>query len=188
MILRVNLATTPLETHRRFRVFSAAAVAVAGLVFAVLAWRVYFLRKAETSFRLESASVSRELDVLSSQRGELDRFFFEPENAKLHDRASFINTIIDARSFNWTNMFMDLERILPLGVHVISIEPKQVNGQASVKLTIGASSDEAKSKFLNGLEQSGVFSHLQLVSVRAPTQESSGDQVVLELTVIYSRA
>ena len=188
MILSVNLATTPLETHRRFRVFSVAAGAVAGLVFAVLAWRVYSLRETETAFRLESASVSRELDALSSQRAELDRFFFESENAKLHDRASFINTIIDARSFNWTNMFMDLERILPLGVHVISIEPKQVNGQASVKLTMGASSDEAKSKFLEALEQSSVFSHLQLVSVRAPTQQASGDQVVLELTVIYSRA
>src|SRR5438105_2044653 len=188
MILSVNLATAPLKTHRRFRVFSAATGVVAGVVFAVLAWRVYFLHEAETALRLESASISRELDVLSRQREELDRFFFEPENAKLHDRASFVNTIIDARSFNWTNMFMDLEKILPLGVHVISIEPKQENGQASVKLTIGAASDEAKSRFLQALEQSGVFSRLQLVSVRAPTQQSSGEQVVLELTVIYSRA
>ena len=83
---------------------------------------------------------------------------------------------------------MDLEKMLPLGVHVMSIEPKQVNGQASVKLTLGAVSDEAKLKFLNAVEQSNVFSHLQLISVKAPTQEPSVDQVVMELTVIYSRA
>jgi len=29
---------------------------------------------------------------------------------------------------------------------------------------------------------------LQLANVRAPRQESIGDQVILELTVIYSRA
>lgn len=188
MILNVNLATQPLETHRRFRVFSAALTVVAAVVFLTLAWRVYVLWKAETTFRTESASVSREMDGLSTERDNLDRFFSEPENSKLHDRASFINAIIDARSFNWTHMFMDLERILPIGVHVISIEPKQVNGQASVKLAIGASSDEAKTKFLHALEQSGVFSHLQINNVRSGVHEASGDQVVLELTVIYSRA
>ena len=188
MILNVNLATEPLETHRRFRVFSAALGVVSIVVFVALAWRVYILWKAETAFRTESASVSREMEELTAQREKLDRFFSEPDNARLNDRASFVNTIIDARSFNWTHMFMDLEKILPLGVHVISIEPKQVSGQASVKLTIGAASDEAKQIFLHALEQSSVFSHLQLISVRAPTRQASGDQVELELTVIYSRA
>ena len=189
MILGVNLATQPLETHRRFRVFSVAAGAIAAVAFVVLAWRVYALRQAETAFRLENASTSREIERLNEQREELDRFFSEPENARLHDRASFINTLIDARSFNWTRMFMDLEKVLPIGVHIISIEPKQLNGQASVKLVFGAANDEAKNKFLHALEeQSGAFSHLQLVGVRTPTQETSGDQVIIEPTVIYSRA
>ncbi|PYT78905.1 MAG: hypothetical protein DMG40_18495 [Acidobacteria bacterium] len=188
MILNVNLATEPLETHRRFRVFSAIIGMVAATLCLALAWHVYALRKAETAFFAESASVSREMDELIAQREKLDRFFSEPENAKLDDRASFINDIIEARSFNWTNMFMDLERILPIGVHVISIEPKQVNRQASVKLTIGAASDEARVKFLHALEESNVFSHLQLMTVRAPTGQATGDQVVLELTVVYSRA
>ncbi|HYY72422.1 MAG TPA: hypothetical protein VE778_02405 [Candidatus Bathyarchaeia archaeon] len=188
MILGVNLATQPFETHRRFRVFSAVCGAVLALACFLLAWRAHALRKADTAFRIESASAVREIDALTSQREELDRFFSQPENAKLHDRASFINTIIDARSFNWTRMFMDLEKILPLGVHVISIEPKQVNNQASVKLVLGAANDEAKIKFLHALEQSSAFSHLQLGGVHAPAQETTGDMVIIELTVIYSRA
>jgi type IV pilus assembly protein PilN len=188
MILGVNLATQPLETHRRFRAFSAAVGAVAAAVFFCLAWQVYSLRKAEASFHLESATVHRKLEALTAQREELDRFFVVPENAELHDRATFINSIIDARSFNWTHMFMDLEKVLPIGVHVISIEPKQVNGQASVKLTFGTASDAGRIKFLHALEQSTAFSHLQLVRVRAPTQQASGDQEIIELTVVYSRA
>lgn len=188
MILNVNLATEPFATHRRFRVFSAALGAVAVVVCFALAWRVYVLWKAETAFRTESAAVLKEMEALTAQREQLDRFFSEPENSKLDDRASFINTIIDAKSFNWTNMFMDLERIVPIGVHVISIEPKQMNGQVSVKLTIGAADDDAKGKFLHALEQSSVFSHLQLISVRAPTRDTIGDKVELDLSVIYSRA
>lgn len=188
MILGVNLATKPLETHRRFWVFSPAVAAIAAVACLWLASHVYALHKAESLYRMESAAVSGEIDALTSQREKLDRFFSQPENAQLHDRASFINTIIDARSFNWTHMFMDLEKIMPIGVHVISIEPKQVNGQASVKLTCGAVSDEAKTLLLHALEESTVFSHLQLVSVRAPNQEAGGDREIIELTVVYSRA
>lgn len=188
MILHLNLATKPLETHRRFRVFSSIAGMIAAAAFVGLGWHVYTVRRAEAAFRIESAATLKEINALVAQRESLDRFFSDSENAQLHDRAAFINTIIDARSFNWTNMFMDLEKILPLGVHVLSIEPKQVNGQASVKLTLGAVSDEAKLKFLQALEQSNAFSHLQLITVRGPTQEPSVDQVIMELTVVYSRA
>jgi Tfp pilus assembly protein PilN len=188
MLVRLNLAIKPLETHRRFFVFSCAGVALAGIVLLVLGWHVYSVHKADAVFRMQSEKNMREIDQLSTQRHDLDRFFSEPDNAKLHDRAALINTILDARSFNWTRMFMDLEKVLPGGVRVMDIAPKQVNGQAAVKLTVGAASEEAKLEFLRALEQSDVFSQLQLVSVHAPVQESGGDRVILELTVIYSRA
>ncbi|HVH59804.1 MAG TPA: hypothetical protein VM709_05705, partial [Candidatus Sulfotelmatobacter sp.] len=87
MRLNVNLATEPLRTHRRFRVVSAALAAVAAVVCLALAWRVYVLWKAETAFRTESAAVLKEMEALTAQREQLDRFFSEPENSKLDDRA-----------------------------------------------------------------------------------------------------
>jgi type IV pilus assembly protein PilN len=188
MQVRLNLATKPLETHRRFLLFSSATGVLAAILFVVLGWHLNSLRKTDATFRSQTASTLHQIDTLTTERHELERFFSEPSNAKLHDRATFVNTILDARSFNWTRMFMDLEMVLPGGVRVLSIEPKQVNGQAAVKLTVGASSEQEKQKFLRALEQSGTFSHLQLTNVHAPRQESNGDQVILELTVIYSRA
>ena len=84
-------------------------------------------------------------------------------------------------------MFMALEKVLPEGVRVLSIEPKQVGGQAAVKMTVNAASEDAKVKFLNALEQSGAFSHLQLASVHVNDQGAGGGQLILEITVIYSR-
>ncbi len=65
-------------------------------------------------------------------------------------------------------MFMDLERILPGGVRVISIEPKQVQGRVQVKLSVGTSSDEAKLKFLRALEDSKEFTDIELQNEHAP--------------------
>jgi hypothetical protein len=188
MDVRFNLATEPLETHRRFLVLSWAVGAVAVLLFAALSYHVYGVRKTDASYRVLREKSDRDIERLSGQRQELDAFFTRPENAELHDRAAFVNSIIDARSFNWTRMFVDLEKVLPDGVRVMNIEPSQVNGQAAVKLIVGAVSEEAKVGFLKALEGSDVFSHLELITVRPPNQEGTGDKVVLELTVIYSRA
>jgi type IV pilus assembly protein PilN len=107
----------------------------------------------------------------------------------LHDRADFINNILDARSFNWTLMFMDLERILPGGVRVISIEPKQVAGHVELKLTVGASSDESESKFERALIESKQFTEVQILNVHTGgiAGAQNGDQKVILLTTVYLR-
>ena len=39
-------------------------------------------------------------------------------------RAAYLNSLIQQSAFPWIQIFMDLERILPEGVRVVSIEPK----------------------------------------------------------------
>jgi len=78
--------------------------------------------------RAETVATNAKIADLQDQRADLERFFLQPANAKLHDRAAFLNSLIDERSFDWTQMFMDLERILPGGVRVVSIEPGRSRG------------------------------------------------------------
>jgi type IV pilus assembly protein PilN len=176
-----------METHRRFLTLYGTLMSLAAILFVVLGWHANSVRKTDAAFRVERERLAAQINALTDQRQQLDHFFMQPENAKLHGRAMFVNSIIDAQSFNWTQMFMDLEHILPGGVRVMSIEPKQVGGQAAVRLTVGATNEDAKRDFLNALEKSDVFSHVELSSVRAANRPSDIDQIILELTVFYSR-
>ena len=187
MRLRLNLATKPLETHRKFIAGSTLVGIVAALVFLSLGWYVYLARKANAEMRAKSAKILQQVAELQQQRTTLERFFALDENARLHDRAAFINSLIDARSFNWTLMFMDLEKVLPPGVRVVSIEPKQEKGRIEVKFMIGATSDDAKLKFIKALEDSKTFSQIQVINWHAPAPGASGDQIMVELTAEYSR-
>jgi type IV pilus assembly protein PilN len=187
MKVRLNLATKPLETHRKFIAGSTLVGLVAVIVFLSLGWHVYLARKANAEMRAKSAKILQQVAELEQQRAALERFFALDENARLHDRAAFINSLIDARSFNWTLMFMDLERVLPAGVRVVSIDPKQEKGRIEVKFMIGATSDDAKLKFIKALEDSKTFSHIQVVGLHAPTPGASGEQIMVELTAEYSR-
>lgn len=185
MRVPVNLATKPMETHRRFLTFCGTLIALFALPCPWLVWHVYSLRKADAAFRIQTESTAAEIETLTGQRQELNRFFALPENATLHDRAAFINTIIDAQSLNWTRMFLGLERVLPGGVRVLNVEPKLENGQAAIKLTVGALTEEAKREFLSSLERSQSFSNVELVNVRMSPQGAASDPIVLELTLIY---
>ncbi len=189
MRVRLNLATKALETHRRFLAGAGLTAVVAGLVFLVLGWHVYSARKAYAELRARTEKMHEEMARLEQQRGDLERYFVQKDISELNDRAAFINGILDARSLNWTQMFMDLERILPGGVRVISIEPKQAAGHVELKLTIGTISDEAELKFEHALEESKKFSEVQIVNIRAQdsTGNTSGDLKIVQLTTIYSR-
>ena len=58
MLVRFNLATKPLETHRVFLALCGAAGALAVLAFLVLGWHVYKVRKADTIYRIGSITKS----------------------------------------------------------------------------------------------------------------------------------
>jgi type IV pilus assembly protein PilN len=188
MRVRLNLATKPLETHRKFVAGSGLLGVIAAIVFLSLGWHVYLARKANAEMRAKSAKILQQVAELEQQRASLEHFFNLDENRNLHDRAAYINSLIDARSFNWTLMFMDLEKVLPAGVRVVSIEPKQVKGRIEVKFIIGATSDEAKLKFLKALEDSKTFTHVELVATQHPTSGAGADQIVVELNAEYLRS
>jgi hypothetical protein len=188
MKVRLNLATDPLQTHRKFLAAAALMGVIAGAVFVALGWHVYAVRRADEAVRAKAANVRRELAILMVQRRQLEGFFAEDQNAKLHDRSVFLNSLIDEQSLNWTQMFMDLEKIFPVGVHLLSIEPKHEKGQVQVKLLVGAISDDAKLKFLRGLEASPAFTHVEEVHESTVTSSTPGpDRLQIELTVVYSR-
>jgi Tfp pilus assembly protein PilN len=188
MRVRLNLATKPLESHRRFFAGAGLSIFVAGVAFLFLGWHVYSVRTAAAEVRARAEKIRLESATYDAQRKELDRFFNQKDIVDLHDRAAFINGIIVVRSFNWTQMFMDLERILPPGVRVIRIEPKQVAGHVEVDLTVGATTDEVKLQFMHALEKSNQFTEVRERSEGTPNaaNNQTGDQRIVQLTAFYS--
>lgn len=187
----LNLATSPLQTHRKFLAASTVIGAVAAAVFVGLGWHVYSVRQSESAIRARTDQMQQEMSALMRQRADLQSFFAQEQNAKLYERSVFLNSLIDEQSLNWTQMFMDLEKILPTGVRLVSIQPKSEKGRVEVKLHIGAINDDAKLKFLRALEGSQVFREVRELSDSQSEPQQGGlasDRLQVELTVVYTRS
>jgi len=185
MQVRLNLATNPMETHRRFLAAATVVAVLGGLLFLDLGWHFYSLRKADADLRARTQKVQSEIDQLQTQRRELDAFFSKQEDAHLRDRAIFLSSVIESRSFNWTQMFMDLERTLPHGVHVVRISPTLDKGTLAVKFMVGAVNEEAKLKLIKAFEDSKSFSHVRLEWERTATV-AGVDPLTIEFSAVYS--
>src|SRR5277367_3199044 len=186
MKLRLNLSTTPLENKRPFAAAATVLGAVGLLTFLLLAHAAYTSWRANRQLRSEISHWQSEIRANRQKQAELDAYFQTPQAREVLDRAAFLNSLIGQRSFPWTKVFMDLEQILPPGVRVVNISPKLESGRAQVELTIGAESDESKIKFLQNLEQSKVFSDVQVKDDRRSDQQLGGDKITVQLTAWYS--
>jgi hypothetical protein len=187
MYVRLNLATNPLLSHRRFLAGSVAVGILGLLLFVGLGWRAYNLRKAEEDLRARSSKIQKEMAAAGQEREALERYFAQQEAAGFQDHAKFVVGVLQARSINWTQMFMDLERILPPGVRIVRIEPKLEKGIVTVHFVVGATNQEAKLKLLKSFENSTAFSHVALQSERAATQPG-GDPLTIEFVAEYSNS
>jgi Tfp pilus assembly protein PilN len=185
MKIRLNLATSPLENHRRFALGAALVGTVALVVLVLLSWHVYSARRAERALRAEIARLEKQTEQLRRQRRELEDYFNRAEIRKMRDRSGYLNGLIEQRSFPWTKIFAELEHILPDGVRVVSISPKMSEGRIEVKLVVGATGDESKLKFLRALEASKEFSGIQLLAETRPSRAGEADKVYLELVAAW---
>lgn len=185
MRVRLNLATSPLEKNRRFAVFSTMIGSIGLAAMGLLSWNVHSMRRSNTAIRLEQARMESDMQTLRRRRADLEAFFNRPETIQRRDLSAFLNGLIAQRAFPWTRIFMDLERSLPDGVRVVSIEPRLAEAHLELKLTIGAKTDEGKLKFLKALEDSHAFSNIEVLGENRAGRPGD-DQVVMALNARYA--
>jgi hypothetical protein len=186
MKLHLNLATLPQANNRPFLAAAALVGTLSLVAFLVLSHAAYASWRASRDLRADIARWENQVRTDRQRQQDLEMYFRSPGAQKTLDRSSFLNSLIDERSFPWTKIFMDLEQTLPPGVRVVSISPRLVNGRAEVTLEVGAQSESSKIQFLEAIEKSNVFSGMVVKDDKHNDQQDASDKIVLSLTVWYT--
>ncbi len=184
-----NLATAPLENNRRFIAGASVLGILALAAMVMLSLHAVSARRANRAMRAQIDNLHSQIRIALRQQDALRTEFKSAQAEEALKRSTFLNSLIEARTFPWTKMFADLEHILPPGVRVISISPQMgKDGSVRVELLIGAVNDDQGLKFLNSMSSSPVFSHVHVTQETHPAKAPQGedDTVLVNLEANYS--
>ena len=96
-----------------------------------------------------------------------------PQNQGVLARSQFLNTLFAEKAFSWTGVMMDLERVVPQGVQVTSIDP-EISKQGVVTIHLRVTGDRDKAiQLVRNLEVSKRFVDPRLGGEQALTSEKA---------------
>lgn len=171
MRVSVNLATRPyVDLRPRFAQLRLLMFGLAMSMLALGFWLHLLHAKAKTAQAQMDALTSR-TEGFQQQRQRNEARMRQPQNMAVLERSQFLNAVFARKSFSWTAVMMDLERVLPAGVQVTSIDPViSKDGEVSIRLRVSGDRDRAV-ELVRNLETSKRFVDPRLASEAAQTQE-----------------
>jgi type IV pilus assembly protein PilN len=188
MRITINLASQPFEEAQRFVRQWTLTLGLAGLLTLVLV--------VGAVLRLRSWSVEqRRIHDLQAQLAQGDReigqaeaFLNRPENRDTRDKSLILNDLIARKAFSWTEVFSDLERIMPPRLHVVSIRPELTpDNQLALRMMVAGESRERALELVRHMEQSPRFRQPQIVAeAREEQPRDPGDRVQFDISTLYA--
>src|SRR6202020_903093 len=185
MRLDINLASQPYEDARQFWMrWGTALAAVAILTLALLTITVsgWFAARRDHAriAELEASIAQRDL-----KRQQAEQFLNLPENRITRDQSQFLNRLIERKSFSWTRVLEDLEKVMPARVHLVSIHPEMdEDNQLTLKMAVAGDSRERALELARRMEESRRFSQTYIEG-ESSGRSSSADPIEINIHALY---
>jgi type IV pilus assembly protein PilN len=177
MRISVNLATKPFVELRPL--FARLRLAMAGLVVlaVVLALALHTLRAKAAEADARMNDLKEKTTQFQQERQRNEARMRQPQNMAVLERSQFLNAMFAKKSFSWTAVMMDLERVLPAGVQVTSIEPVvSKEGDVTIRLRVSGERDR-EVELVRNLERSQRFLNPRLSGEASQQQQQLNGNV-----------
>jgi type IV pilus assembly protein PilN len=171
MRISINLATRPFVELRPL--FARLRLAMAGLALTAVALGIglHFLNQRAEAAQAQMDALKTQTAALQTERQTNEARMMQPQNRAVLDRSKFLNTLFASKSFSWTAVLMDLERVLPAGVQVTNIEPA-ITADRDVNIRLRVSGDRERAvDLVRNLERSQRFLSPRLTNETAQTED-----------------
>lgn len=185
MRIDINLASQRYEDARQFYFrWGAALIAVLVLTFGLgfLAWRQFQSTAADRKYINEWQN---KISGLEQERRHAEEVLNRPENRDVRDQSRFWNDVIDQKSFSWTQLLSDLEKIMPGRAYLVSVAPTLTpEKRLSLKLTIDADNHENGVELQKKMEHSEHFYLPKIESESIRQNQATGSTPVTEFVIV----
>jgi len=188
MRLDINLATQPYEDSQRFWLRWGSALAALAVVTVAL---LYLTLMGWLGARKDRKLIERyqtQIQACDKEKAAAQTLMNKPQNASLRDRSQFLNELFYRKAFSWTEVFEELERVMPPRVHVVSIHPElAIDNELAIRLVVAGDSRERALELVRKMESSTHFhqTEIEQESVENGQGRNSADAVKFDISALY---
>lgn len=166
MIIRNNLATNPVKNYSLY--FLGCLVLLAGaLLFTIFNARSLVSWQSE-SRRLQAniAEQEKKRTDLQDEASKLRLRITQIKTPQFINETEFMNNAIKRRTFSWTTLFDEFERIFPDNVKMVSVYPQINDEQINITMEVAGKSLNDIVQLISVLQSAPAFSEVVLKSER----------------------
>ncbi len=175
---KVNLASQPYEDAKIYLArIGAVAAALLLVTVGLVLFTVHSVRRS-SDINHQLSALRKKIDGLDSQKALAEKMLAMPQNRGTVNRSEFLNGIFARKAFSWTTVFSDMEKIMPPGLHVVSIAPElDAQNQLQVQIIVAGENRDRALTLVRNMEQTPRFrevilrSDVQNMSISGTTSE-----------------
>jgi type IV pilus assembly protein PilN len=153
----INLSSRPFVNYRKFYLITGSLL---GLLFLASFWNWSQYRSSHERREAFVQSLSNDrlkLDAMGREQEKLLRSLQTSETAEFLDRVEYVNQLINRRTFSWTQLLNDLEKLTPPNLQLASIKPQVRGSDLVIEIVVKGRVTQDMIQFVSNLENSGKF-------------------------------
>jgi len=186
MRVDINLASKPYEDAGPLWLRWGGALTALGLFTLILLYSVLSGWAAARKDRGLIEQRQQQIAARDQQKAKAEEILSLPANRGTRDRAQFLNDLFQRKSFSWTKVFEDLERVMPPRLHVVSIHPEKASdNQLQIKLVVAGESRDRALELVRKMEGSQRFLQTRIDQESNQTGQTPGDNVQFDISALY---
>jgi type IV pilus assembly protein PilN len=174
MRITLNLATRPFVELRPIFARLRLAMAALAVLAVLLSMGMHVLNEKASKAQSQMGALKAQTVAFEQERHTNESRMRQPQNMSVLERSKFLNDVFAQKSFSWTAVMMDLEKVLPAGVQVTSIDPAITKeGKVLIRLRVSGDRDRAV-QLVRNLEGSRRFLSPRLSNEASQAQDAGG--------------
>lgn len=173
MRISVNLASRPFVELRPLFARLRLVMGLLVLLGIGLGFALHALNAKASVAQAQMDDLKAKTKQYQQERLTNEARMHQAQNMAVLERSQYLNAVFARKSFSWTAVMMDLEKVLPVGVQVTSIEPV-ISKEGDVSIRLRVSGDRGRAvQLVRNLETSQRFLQPRLSSEQSQTQEGN---------------
>ncbi len=189
MRLHINLASQPYEIAQSYQRRTTIIIAALGIVAIALLSYILYQRHNSRVINRQLAQTQEEIRSLDHEEAQARAILNKPANREIADQADFLNQLFARKSLSWTRIFTEMEKIVPAGLHVVSMKPEYTKTNDLVLHVIVATDSRDRAvEMVRHMETSSHLRQAQIVAESVTTTSSgevAGGNIQFDIAAIY---